>query len=154
MAGRDDSELDKAVEDWRGEGVAQLALLDDDAVSVPGAPRAKGRPPGSRNLRSEAYAALLRGRHGDPLDVATKIAAIDVTEEANIAHLAKLWGCKRFEAVKLWAQINRDVQSYHHQQMPRALIFAPGDPRLGDDGRVLVEVDGVFSEIADDEAGT
>src|SRR4051812_31913786 len=77
----DKSELDKAVERHRDErGPEQPALLPElgDGASVP-AVRSKGRPAGGRNLRSEAYAALLiREAGADPLLVATRIAATDV----------------------------------------------------------------------------
>lgn len=150
MAGRDDSELDRAVEEWRGEAPAQLALLEDEAAAVAEAKRGKGRPAGSRNLRSEAYAGLLMGRHGDPLEIATRIAAIDVLDEDEVLALARKWGCSRFEAVKLWAQVNRDVQGYLHQQMPRAIVLPPGAP--GGD-RILVEIEGEFHEVAGPDDG-
>ena len=149
MTGRDDSELDRAVDAHRGAAPAQLALLEEEAA-IAEAKRGKGRPAGSRNLRSEAYAALLTAKHGDPLDIATKIAAIDVLDEENVQQLARKWGCSRFEAVKLWATINRDVQGYLHQQMPRAIVLPPGAP--GGD-RVLIEIDGEYHELASADDG-
>lgn len=146
MAGRDDSELDRAVEEYQAEQPVQMLLLAEDAAELPEGPRGRGRPPGSRNLRSEAYAALLRQRHGDPLDIATKVAAIDILDRKNVENLAEAWGCKRHEAVKLWAQVNRDVMPYVHQQLPRAVVLNPGAP--GGD-RVLVEIDGDFREVPD-----
>lgn len=140
----DKSELDKAVEDWReNQAPAQLALIESDDAAVE-AKRGRGRPAGSRNLRTEAYAALLKRNIGDPLVVAVRIAAKDVLDPDVVAALAKTWGCDRYEAVKLWAQINRDTQPYVNQQLPRAIVLNPGAP--GGE-RIGLEIDGEFQEI-------
>lgn len=144
----DKTELDRAVEQHReATGPEQPALLPElvDGASVP-AVKSKGRPSGSRNLRSEAYAALLiRDAGADPLLVATRIAATNVLDADKVAELARTWGCDRFEAVKLWAKINADVQPYLHQQLPRALHINPGAPGSGE--RVLLEIDGEFHDV-------
>src|SRR3954468_6886730 len=103
MPDRDDkSELDRAVEAHRDErGPEQPALLPElvDGASVP-AVKSKGRPSGSRNLRSEAYAALLiREAGADPLLVAARIAATDMLDAEKVQLLAQTWGCSRFDAV-------------------------------------------------------
>ena len=40
---------------------------------------------------------------------------------AVVQDLAATWGCSRHDAVKLWVAINRDVQPYLHQTLPRAV---------------------------------
>jgi hypothetical protein len=149
VSSRDATELDKAVEGHRGEGSEQPALFDPGTeAGLPAAPVSrtfgKGRPAGTRNLRSEAYAALLVSRYGDPLVIATQIAAKNMLEPAIVEELAKAWGCSRYEAVKLWAAINRDVQPYLHQTLPRAVVLNPGAP--GGD-RVLLEAEGELIDI-------
>ena len=111
-----------------------------------------GRPHGSRNRRTEAYAALLIGKVGtDPLLIATRIAAKDVLDPDVVEKLAKTWDCSRHEAVKLWAAINRDVQDYLHQRLPRAVVLNPGAPGSGE--RVVIEIDGEFCDVTpEDEA--
>lgn len=145
MSSRDATELDKAVEGHRGEGSEQPALFEPGAEALP-VPRSfgKGRPAGTRNLRSEAYAALLVTRYGDPLVIATQIAAKNMLDREIVEELAKAWGCSRYEAVKLWAAINRDVQPYLHQTLPRAVVLNPGAP--GGD-RVLLEAEGELIDI-------
>jgi hypothetical protein len=149
----DKGELDRAVEAVRAEQAPeQAALFEPPAAEVAGppAPRGRGRPAGARNLRSERYAALLRAELGDPLRAATRIAAIDILDPGNLVGLAKAWGCTMFEAAKLWAQINRDVLPYHHQQMPRAVVLPPGAP--GGE-RVLIEIGGDFTAVSAAEEG-
>lgn len=156
MADRaDKSVLDEAVERYSEEyGPEQPALFDaGEAAAVP-AVRSAGRPAGSRNLRSEAYAALLIRQAGaDPLLIATQIAAKNVLDPEIVTQLAQTWGCSRHEAVKLWASINRDVQDYLHQRLPRAVVLNPGAPGSGE--RVLLEIDGEFRDVTpdDDESG-
>jgi hypothetical protein len=154
VSSRDATELDKAVAAEREAMPEQPALFEgEDAVpAVAEPPRfGKGRQPGSRNLRSEAYAALLVTRYGDPLVIATQIAAKNMLDAEIVGELAKAWGCSRYEAVKLWAAINRDVQPYLHQTLPRAVILNPGAP--GGD-RVLLEAEGELIDITpDDDAG-
>jgi hypothetical protein len=149
----DKSELDKVVDAAGGRAApAQPALFAPAGeVAAAPAPRRVGRPPGSRNLRSERYAAILRAELGDPLRAATRIAAIDILAADNLGALARAWGCSRYEAARLWAQINRDVMPYHHQQLPRAVILPPGAP--GGE-RVLVELDGEVAEIGPGGDGT
>jgi hypothetical protein len=147
VSSRDATELDKAVAVEREAGPEQPALFEGEeglpAVAEP--PRfGKGRQPGARNLRSEAYAALLVSRYGDPLVIATKIAAKNMLDREIVEELAKTWGCSRYEAVKLWAAINRDVQPYLHQTLPRAVVLNPGAP--GGD-RVLLEAEGELIDI-------
>jgi hypothetical protein len=56
--------------------------------------RGPGRPPGSRNRRTERTVAFLLSRHRDPREVLIEIA------EANVADLAALLGCSLFEAAQ------------------------------------------------------
>lgn len=164
MTDKNSSELDRLVE---AAGPAEPALpglletppseasrADGDDGNLPAAAR-RGRPPGARNLRSERYAAMLRSElaadpryaatGGDPLRAATRLAALDVLDEATIAGLAERWGCSRYEAAKLWATVNGEALKYHHQQLPRAVILPLGAP--GGE-RVLMEIDGEFREVA------
>lgn len=52
-----------------------------------------GRPPGSRNKRTERTVAYLLARHRDPREVLLEIA------ESNVFDLAALLGCKPYEAM-------------------------------------------------------
>jgi hypothetical protein len=56
--------------------------------------RGPGRPPGSRNRRTERTAAFLLTRHRDPREILLEIA------EANPHDLAALLGCTAFEAMQ------------------------------------------------------
>jgi hypothetical protein len=134
--GRDASLLDGVVSQAEAAAPTQLALLpDDDAEGREVERRGGGRPPGSRNRRSEEYAALLRARYGCPLAVASEIAALNILDESVMQKITRLWGCGRFQAAQLWARINADVQPYHHQKMPTAIILNPGAP--GSDAVVI-----------------
>ena len=147
---REVSELDRAVDAQRGDAGEQPALFEE-AAAVPVVRKPVGRPAGSRNLRSETYAALLISRAGaDPLEIAVSIAAKNILDPETVQQLALAWGCNRFEAVKLWAAINRDVQPYLHQTLPRAVVVNPGAP--GGD-RVLLEVEGEFLDVTPTEEG-
>lgn len=150
MAGVNSGQLDRAVEEWREAQGPQQAALPGVGERITGDAqlperRGPGRPPGASNLRTEQLARLYRGRYGDPLAIATEIGAKNVLDPDTVGELARIWGCSRFEAVKLWAQVNADANRYHHQQMPRAVLVPPGAP--GGE-RVLVEVDGVYQVVA------
>jgi hypothetical protein len=54
--------------------------------------RGPGRPPGSKNRRTERTVAFLLARHRDPREVLLEMA------EANLADLAALLGCSLLEA--------------------------------------------------------
>jgi len=56
--------------------------------------RGPGRPPGSRNRRTERTVAFLLSRHRDPREILMEIA------EANVADLSALLGCSLFEAMQ------------------------------------------------------
>jgi hypothetical protein len=56
--------------------------------------RGPGRPPGSRNRRTERTVRFLMSRHRDPREVLLEIA------EANPADLAALLGCSLHEAIQ------------------------------------------------------
>lgn len=153
MSGIISTELDRAVEEHRNRvgpaqpglpGVVGTAAAD---VQLP-ARNGPGRPKGSINLTTRQLGEIYRDRYGDPLEIATRIGAKNVLDEDEVHELSRVWGCTRFEAVKLWASINADANRYHHQQMPRAVILPPGAP--GGE-RVLVEVDGIYQEFAADD---
>jgi hypothetical protein len=148
--GRDASVLDEAVSQAEAAAPSQLALLPDDAADArePVDERGRGRPLGSRNRRSEEYAAVLRARYGCPLARATQIAALDILDDATVTKLALLWGCTRFQAAQMWAKINADVSPYHYQSLPRAIILNPGAP-----GSDAVLIEGRPTPADDDDAG-
>jgi hypothetical protein len=56
--------------------------------------RGPGRPPGSRNKRTEKTVAFLMSRYRDPRAVLLEIA------QANVGDLAALLGCSLFEAAQ------------------------------------------------------
>ncbi len=56
--------------------------------------RGPGRPPGSRNKRTERTVAFLLARHRDPREILLEMAA------ANVHDLAALYGCSPFEAAQ------------------------------------------------------
>jgi hypothetical protein len=144
MAGKDSSQLDRAVEERRAE---QPALFEEADPQLPTV-RSKGRPVGSINRRTDQVAAIYRGQYGDPLKVATEIAAKNILDPAVVEELRLAWGCSRFDAVKMWAKISNDQMPYHHQTQPRAVIVNPGAP--GGE-RVLLEIDGEFRDVTPSE---
>lgn len=160
MANKNSSDLDRAVEQHRAETEPQQAVLPallaeaEPAEFQPPATRPRGRPAGVRNLSSERYSAALRAElaqdprysatGGDPLRAATRVAALDVLDDETLNHFARLWGCTRFQVVQTVGQFGRDVLSYHHQQLPRAVIVNPGAPGAE---RVLVEIEGDYHEV-------
>lgn len=107
----------------------EQAELDDEAeqlglFGVPATPegqaraivkRGPGRPPGSRNKRTERTVAFLLARHRDPREVLLEIA------EANIADLAALVGCSVFEALQEKRIAAAAVLPYLAQRMPLAV---------------------------------
>jgi hypothetical protein len=102
------TQLDLAIEQARADEVlaqAQFELAEEQrqaelAGDGDGAPRGRGRPPGSRNLRTEEAARFYTRRHGDPLEQAVKIGAIPILAEGVLEALARRLGCSRLEAAK------------------------------------------------------
>ena len=153
MANKNSSGLEREVEAFREErGPDQPSLFagEDAPANVPmprgpGAaavrapmPRGPGRPPGARNLRAEEEAAAVRAMiardprcaatRGDPFIAASMIAAIDMLNADNVQFLAELWGCSKHEAVKLWAQVNGNIQEMHRPKLARVELLPEGAP--------------------------
>lgn len=128
------SPLDTAI----GEAeLAQDALVRDAVEPTLPAVRKRGRPKGSRNRRHEADAAALLARHDDPLDVATEIAARQITRAGELARLAQELGMDHVAAAEFWLRTLIAVLPYLHQRMPQKVILNPGAP--GGE-RVLLDV--------------
>lgn len=123
------SPLDEAINDEEVAQPAQLALLPPDG-GMPALPeevkRGPGRPKDSKNRRDEEYAALLRARHGCPLEAATQMGALNLFDEATVIELARRWACSRLEAVDRILQSRRDVFPYHYKRQPQELQLSRG----------------------------
>lgn len=122
----------------------------DDLFGPPATPqgallarrRGPGRPPGSRNKRTERTVAWLLQRHRDPREVLLEIA------EANVHDLAGLLGCSVFEAAQEKRLAAIGVLPYVAQRQPlaidvtkRSLVYLTirdGAAELADDGVGLV----------------
>lgn len=133
-----------------GEALSQAERGEDLLGEVVGPPpgRRVGRPVGAHNRRTEAYAALLIARHGDPLARAVEIAAIDLLGEGDaLGDLAAKLRVKREVALDFLAKTRNAVFPYLHQEQPRAVTIskgAPGNPLDADQffGKLI---DGDFS---------
>jgi hypothetical protein len=107
MPDREPSVLNRTIAEHRGEAGGEAALFEEAPAAVAAAAKPVGRPVGSRNLRSEAYAGLLVVRHGEAPNIAVSIAAKNILDSDVVAELVKAWRYSWFEAVKLWAALNR-----------------------------------------------
>lgn len=109
---------------------AVLATIDEDEAeqlglfAEPATPegrrrmlisRPPGRPPGSRNKRTERTVQWLLARHRDPRAVLLEIA------EANLHDLAVLLGCTLFEAMQEKRLAAIGVLPYVAQKLPLAV---------------------------------
>lgn len=139
----------------RGDAPALQPGLFAEAEQQPAAPAVEnrgGRPVGARNRRTEEYARFLRARHGDPLDVATAIAARNITAAGELENLAFDLGMKPAEAADFWLRTLNAVLPYLHQRMPQAVVLnrgAPGGDRI--ELELVDEGDGTFSAYDDEE---
>jgi hypothetical protein len=97
--------IGEAVERWREEnreadeeaqqfGLFGVPETEEGRAKLVSYRRGPGRPPGSRNRRTERTVAFLLSRHRDPREVLMEIA------EANVADLSALLGCSLFEAMQ------------------------------------------------------
>ena len=77
--------------------------------------RAKGRPPGSLNRRTMAWASYLLERRGSPLDALAQVWAMPIDQ------LAKALGCTRLEAARERREAARVSLPYLHSPMPTRL---------------------------------
>lgn len=114
------------------------APAENESASAVEVTRGRGRPKGAHNLSTKRFAQWLLAHHGSPLMASMRVATLDITDEETLRELARRWGCTRLEALDRWIRINDGIKPYVHQQMPRAVIFSPGDPNgLDDDDDAL-----------------
>lgn len=104
---------DQAVEDE----AEQLDLLGmpEPRFSVVERKPGPGRPPGSRNRRTEAWAQYLLARYASPLEVLAQIATSSVEE------LHKRLGCSPLEALQEKRLAALGLLPYLHQRQPIAV---------------------------------
>jgi len=81
----------------------------------PDGQRARGRPRGSKNKRTEAWQDYILGRHQSPLVVLAE------TYSRPVEELAAELGCNRLEAFKMQILAARELAPYLHQKQPTAL---------------------------------
>lgn len=139
------------------DAIAQAEPVRDllgEAIGVP-AKRGPGRPPQARNRRTEENALRLIALHGDPLRLAVRDAAIDVTAKGRLDQLATDMGVDRKTALDFVARQRATVLPYLHQEQPKAVNInrgAPGNPIAAEDlfgGDAGEVVDAEFSEIGE-----
>lgn len=100
--------------------VPQLDLLPlsergDREELAPEGPARRGRPPGSKNKRTEAWQDYLLGKYRSPLEVLAQ------TFSRPTAELARELGCTLLEAFKEQLDAAKDLAPYLHQKMPQAI---------------------------------
>lgn len=101
-----------------GEEAEQLDLLgmpDPRFGVVAERKPGPGRPPGSRNRRTEAWAQFLLARYASPLEVLAQIATSSVEE------LHKRLGCSPLEALQEKRLAAIGLLPYLHQRQPIAV---------------------------------
>ncbi len=108
--------------------------------------RGVGRPPGSRNKRTERWAEFLLSRYESPLEVLVQMA------NAPVAALAEQLGCSALEAFQEKRQAAIAAAPYLHQRMPLAvdvtdrkvlnLVIVDHAPAADGDGEAILEVMG------------
>ena len=87
----------------------------DDTADGEIVPRGKGRPPGSKNRRTEAWTAYIVGQYGSPLEALAKIYSAD-TEK-----LAAKVGATKEDALKMQIGAANAALPYVHQRLPQAV---------------------------------
>lgn len=94
-----------------------------DGVPVPAAaedkPRGRGRPPGSRNKRTDEMVDYLLARYQSPLVVLAEIYSRSL--DVLVAEL----GCEKIEAFRLQVEAARNLAPYVHQKQPVAVEIDP-----------------------------
>ena len=99
---------------------AQLSMLpvsergDRDDLAPEG-PARRGRPPGAKNKRTEAWQDYLLGKYRSPLEVLAQ------TYSRPTAELARELGCTLLEAFKEQIAAAKDLAPFLHQKMPQAI---------------------------------
>lgn len=128
------AQSDQAIVDqaWR-EAEAELdqrqaAVQADQALELEEGARRRGRPKGSRNLRTEEAARFYIRRHGDPLEQAVKIGAIPILAKGVLEALAQRLGCSKLDAAKWWSSNSQGVMPYIRPKLGSIEIIPPGSP--------------------------
>lgn len=85
------------------------------AANTDSSPRGPGRPPGSKNKRTEEWVEFILSRYRSPLVVLAEVYSRSVVE------LAKELGCDRLEAFDRQLQAARVLAPYLHQAQPQAV---------------------------------
>lgn len=122
---------------------ARADLVADDEAAQRSGP---GRPPGSRNRRTEQWVDFLMKRYASPL------VGLFETFSRPVELLAAELGCTRLEAVKLQNAAREAALPYVHQRLPQAisidakshatLVLDLGGVRpgqVGEDGVMVIE---------------
>jgi hypothetical protein len=138
-----------------GDGPEQLDLFGAPAPSpievqpvVEGERQAlRGRPPGSRNKRTDElarhYIAQCGGR--DPLRRGIEIAGLPILAPGVLAGLARELEMSKADAARFWAGVLNSVLPYIHQRLSQLSVLPAGTPGSGqpiywgDLGSALIE---------------
>lgn len=132
---------------------AQLSLLPTPAAAADAAAgddearrSGPGRPPGSRNRRTEEWVDFLLRRYSSPL------IGLAETYSRPVEVLAAELGCTKLEAFRIQQQAREAIAPYLHQKLPQAisidakshatLVLELGGVRpgeAGDDGVMVIE---------------
>lgn len=120
--GRDGAKGAAQALDEAGPGEPPAAVADQLALPIgakqPGAPppvavrSGRGRPAGSKNRVTRAWAAYIAQAYGSPLEALASVYAQDV--RALAAHL----GCSALEAIKVQLRAAELVAPYVHAKQP------------------------------------
>ena len=102
--------IDNADDQANGLALAFGALGDDLDE-----PRGRGRPPGSKNKRTEEWLAFLQSQYQSPL------VALARTWTADTDKLAKQLGIKKGEAFEIQQSAAKAALPYWHQKQPMAV---------------------------------
>lgn len=92
--------------------------------------RGPGRPPGSKNKRTEDWTEYILGKYTSPLEFLAKAYTADRDQ------LAKDLGCDKLDAYKLQIQAARELAPYVHQKQPMAV-------QMDAKGRVILIASGL-----------
>ncbi len=113
-----------------------LPLLDEVREAAFAERRGRGRPKGARNRRTEATAAMLIARHGDPVEEMLVMAMMPVAELAARLNmpLAEAWAEKRacLTAVSPYLKQRQPlaVNMTNHQYVQLVVEASPDVARL------------------------
>lgn len=105
-----------------GDDLVQLDLLGSEPLLGPimrdGSQVARsgpGRPPGSRNKRTQDWADFILARYRSPLIGLAELVSTPV------ADLARALGCEKIEAAEFWRKCAAELAGYLHQRQPVAI---------------------------------